>query len=184
MNNSITVDSGDLEKVKNEIDQMQTRVIQILVPTILGFGLIAIADPQSIRDITMGCAFAILFSSSLFVTALSYKIFRNASFLQIFAKAESTRETVYWEDALSDFRKKGGVPRIVHSETTAVATIYAVMAFTYFFMFYRISLVAAAVLSLILLIVAIRMFLLYQNLEKFDNTWKKVKKGIIKQPNK
>ena len=91
---TLVVSKSSHEKVIKEIADSQTRVVQTLVPTILAIGLIAVAASASLGgsegasrfrlDIVVGCTFAILFSSSIYVAALSYKIFRNGTFLSVF----------------------------------------------------------------------------------------------------
>lgn len=175
----MSVDEKDREKVETEIETCQARVIQTLVPTILALGLISIADPQSIRNVTMGCAFAVLFSSSLYVASLSYKIFLNASFLQVFGRTDIKKNKIYWEDALSEYRKKH-LPMIIHSETTTAAAIYMVLSFMFFFIFHKVNLIASFVAAAVLLFNSICIFLVYKRRHKCLKKWQDVKSILEK----
>ena len=70
MSKKVSINEKDREKIEMEIAHSQGRIIQTLVPTILALGLLGIASPENIRDITLGSAFAVLFSSSLYVTSV------------------------------------------------------------------------------------------------------------------
>ena len=110
---TLVVSKSSHEKVIKEIADSQTRVVQTLVPTILAIGLIAVAASASLGgsegasrfrlDIVVGCTFAILFSSSIYVAALSYKIFRNGTFLSVFAPTETGKDEVEWETVVGRY---------------------------------------------------------------------------------
>ena len=109
MAQSVTLDDKSREKVIKEISELQARVLQTLVPTILALGLIAVAASAKLGSsdgtggfepkIIMGCTFAILFTSGLFVAALSYKIQFNGNCLRVFPPRDSKKGEVDWEEA-------------------------------------------------------------------------------------
>ena len=59
------------KKVTREIEQLQTRVIQTLVSTILAFGLVTLAGVEKISYLSLGGAIAVLFTSSLYIATVS-----------------------------------------------------------------------------------------------------------------
>lgn len=167
MSKVVRLDETDRENVHKEISQCQGRVIQTLVPTILALGLIAIADPENLGTLSLGCAFAVLFSSSLYVASLSFKIFRNATFLSTFLPEGSDETTIHWEKALVEFNTRQRIPKILRAETTTAAAIYAVLALTFCYIFIRIHIIATLVGTLLLLGVALRIFILYKSTHKY-----------------
>ncbi len=175
MSQMISLDESDRERIETELRQCQARVVQTLVPTILALGLIALAESARIRDISLGCAFAVLFSSSLYVASLSYKIIRNAEFLKVFASPEIGDNKICWEYALSAYRKTYGNPLVIHSETTTAATIYSVLSLAFFFIFYRVNLIASIVGTVVLLFVSFGIFLTYKRSNKVTERWEKLK---------
>ncbi len=179
MSQIMSVDEKDLKRVQTELSQCQARVLQTLVPTILGFGLIAIANPQSIRDVTLGCNFAILFSSSLYVASLSYKIFRNAAFLRTFLTAEVEKNKIYWEKVLSKYWEEHH-PFPIHSETTTAGFIYVVLALTFLFIFYKVDPIAASIGTVLLLLVALSIFMIYVKKGNYQKTWEDIKEALEK----
>ena len=175
MSKKVSINEKDREKIEMEIAHSQGRIIQTLVPTILALGLLGIASPENIRDITLGSAFAVLFSSSLYVTSLSYKIFRNAQFLKVFLSPEKRENEIYWENALSEYQNKHGLPILIHSETTTVGAIYMVLSITFFFIFYRVNMIASFVCTFILLWISFCIFLIYKRRDNVLHTWQDLK---------
>ncbi len=177
----------DLKKVVREIEQLQGRVLQTLVPTILAFGLIAFAGGEQINYLTLGGAFAVLFTSSLYVASLSYKIFRNSAFLQVFHHHANTEDTIYYENLMAKYRKKKGEPVIINAETTTASIIYAVLSFTFFFIFYMESegrlglLIATIVTTLILLCNCLIMFMIYVKRDHSRRIWEDVRDELKKK---
>ena len=173
MSQTVSLDENDRNKIEAEIAQYQARVIQTLVPTILALGLLAIANPANIdKPIALGCAFAILFSSGLYVASLSYKIFMNATFLRTFSNIEPNK--IYWEEAISEYRHYRRV-LLFQSETATAAIIYAVLALTFLFIFYEVNPVASALGALLLLLVAFSIWMIYARRTSYANTWKDLK---------
>ena len=171
MSKDIPVDEKVRQKIENEISQCQARVAQTLVPTILAMGLLAVADPKNIRVVTLGCAFAVLFSSGTYVASLTYKIFRNASFLKVFVVAP-------WETALSKYRGNSVLNRFfwpIGSESCAAGAIYLALAATFFFIFYTVNRPASIVCTAILTMNALSIFLVYKRASKMDKAWEEVK---------
>lgn len=179
MSQVVSVDEKDRDKIEREIEQCQTRFAQVLVPTVLAFGLIAIADPENIRHVTLGCAFAVLFSSSLYFASLSYKIMRNGIFLQVFGREYSGEDKkIYWENALSVYREKSDLPPLIHSETITAGAIYAVLSLTYFFIFYRVNLIASIVATFILLCISFSILWVYKKRRNIRKAWGDLKSDI------
>lgn len=176
MNQIVSVDQKDRDTVQTELSQCQARVLQTLVPTILALGVIAIAQSQNIKDVTLGCTFATLFSSSLYVASLSYKIYRNASFLRTFVATDIEENKIRWEEIISEYRQKHR-PFPFHSETTTAGSIYVVLALTFLFIFYRIDLIAASVGTVLLLLVAFSIFTIYAKRGSYQETWEEIKKS-------
>jgi len=179
-NGSLHVYQKDREKVVTEIAQCQARVVQTMVPTILALGLIAVADAEKAGVLTFGCAFAILFCSSLYVASLSCKIFQNGAFLKVFGPDEPEPSVVYWEDALATFREKDTMFPI-HSETWAAAVIYVVLSLTFFFIFYRERPIAATVCAVVLLSVAIGVAVIYSRAAVYEKRWIATKDELLEE---
>jgi cell division protein FtsL len=176
----------DREKVVREIEQLQGRVIQTLVPTILAFGLVAFAGAEKVNYLSLGGIFAVLFTSSLYVAATSYKIFKNSAFLQTFDPAENTEDTIYYENInmlarerkIRDFKQE---PPIIKTETTTASVIYAVLALTFFYIFYMEReaevgfLIATSIGTTILLLNSFIIFMVYVKRNENKERWEKVK---------
>lgn len=170
------VNEKDREKVAAEISEAQGRIIQIFVPTILAVGLISIADKENFALITLFASFAILFGSSLYIANLSYKIFRNATFIKAASEKEEPKESgvIHWEKALSLFAAKKEQPKIIAYETKTIAVIFIVFALIYTMMFYKMNALLSVVFGVILLSLAIKIFLIPSRSKEFYETWKSV----------
>jgi hypothetical protein len=170
------VHEKDREKVITEISEAQARIIQIFVPTILAVGLVSITDKENLALVTMFASFAILFGSSLYITNLSYKIFRNATFIRAVSEKEQTKDSgvIHWEKALSIFVSKKEQPKIIAYETKTIAVIFIVFALIYILMFYKMNLILSIVFGIILLILAIKIFLIPSKSNEYYETWKSV----------
>lgn len=171
----------DRKAFHDEIQQCQSRVLQTLVPTILALGLIAVADPKNIGGLSLGCAFAVLFSSSIYVASLSFKIFRNASFLDTFSdrEAEQGSEYVRLSDAISFFNDQSISPTVLRAETSTAALIYLVLALTFGYIFYSVNLIVTIVCTVILLSVSLRIIHIYRSFSKYKEVWE----GYISEKN-
>lgn len=178
MNSTLKLDTKDLESIKQEIQQLQNRVIQTLVPTILALGLIAIANPDYINLFTLGCTFSVLFSSSLYIACLSYKIFRNSQFLAVFYIVEREQGKVYWDDALFEYRRIKGIPFIIHSETTTAAFIYIVLAITFFCIFYNTNFLVSLLFTFALIFNSCIIFHTYYSRDENLKIWHDIKKKM------
>ncbi len=170
----MNIEEKDRDKVISEISECQGRILQTLVPTILAMGLISIADREKFALITSVTAFSVLFSTCLYVTSLSYKIFRNASFIRVLTERNAKHETFYWEEVLSKFNKHQSPPKIIGYETKTIAIIYLVFSFTYIFMFYEIDPLVTMMLGLILTVTAIRMLFIPNFSDKYYEEWTKI----------
>ena len=176
--NLIQLSNKDRDKVMDEISQCQARVLQTMVPTILALGLLAIAQKDSIPGLALGCGFAILFCSGLYVAALSHKIFRNAGFLAIFSdNLLQDDHTINWESVLNRYP---GTHREfpIYSETTTAGTIYLALALTYFYVFFAKNPIAVNICTVLLIGVSALIFYTYFRREIHRERWKKVKKEI------
>ncbi len=163
----------DRRYVESEIQGAQTRVMQTLVPTILSLGLIAICNTNQLGRVSMGCAFGVLFSSSLYVAALSYKIFRNGAFLAAFPPAEKPG-ALRWERLLTDFNEQRK-QTIIQAETPTAAVIYAVLALTFLFIFVPAEPVLACGGTAVLLVVSLLIFSIYRRKREFKGRWTTIK---------
>lgn len=168
------VHEKDYEKVTKEISDCQGRVLQTFVPTIIAIGLIPVADKQKFALVTLVCAFSILFGSSLYVASLSYKIFRNAAFIQVLTELSEYRGMLSWERVLLNFNQKRPAPGVLGTETRTVAAIYATFSATYILMFYEINQVLVVFFGIILMIIAVKIWFIPKQFVGYLNTWKTV----------
>lgn len=167
----MNVEESDRQKVVDEIAACQERILQTFVPTIISVGLIAIADRENFATITMVCAFAVLFGSSLYVASLSYKIFRNACFIRALGDVAPKGDSIHWEDMLSRFHQALNPPRIIGYETRTIAFIYMIFALAFIYMFYEIDLVMSTVFGLLLFVVGLRIYLIPRNADRYHSQW-------------
>jgi hypothetical protein len=165
------LDDSDRQKVLDEITACQERILQTFVPTIIAVGLIAIADRETFASITLVSAFAVLFGSSLYVASLSYKIFRNACFIRALSDIAPKSSTLHWEDMLSRFNQEQTPPKIIGYETRTIAFIYMIFSLAFIYMFYAISLPMTLLFGTMLFIVALRLFLIPRDAERYHQQW-------------
>jgi hypothetical protein len=144
------------------------------VPTIIAIGLISVADRQKFAFITLVCSFAILFGSALYVASLSYKIFRNAAFIQALMDVHKNGTCLTWESALRLFNKEVEAPRILGSETKTISAIYATFSATYVLMFYEISVYFSFLFGVVLFAIAVRIWFIPRKHASYYDAWKKV----------
>ena len=171
------LNSDDRNKILTEISECQSRILQVFVPTIIAVGLISIADKDKFALITLFSSFAILFGSSLYVTNLSYKIFRNATFLKVINENNKTNEDeIYWENALSLFHTKIAPPKVIGYETKTIAVIYMMFSIVFIFMFFSINLFFSLVCGILLLLIAYKMLTLPNASNQYYENWKEVLK--------
>ncbi len=174
------IEEKDREKVLAEISECQGRILPTLVPTILSVALISIADRKNFALITLVSAFSVLFASSLYVASLSYKIFRNASFIRVFTGHIESEDKVHWEKALSKFNENKSSPMIIGFETKTIAIIYIVFSMAYTLMFYSINSILAVLLGIVLAIVALRIYFIPSYSNRYDQKWERVLEGYDK----
>lgn len=167
----MNVEENDRQKVIDEIAACQERILQTFVPTIISVGLIAIADRENFATITMVCAFAVLFGSSLYVASLSYKIFRNACFIRALGDITPKSNTAHWEDMLSRFHHAMTPPAIIGYETRTIAFIYMIFALAFIYMFHEIDLVMSVLFGLLLFVVGLRVYLIPRNADRYHKQW-------------
>lgn len=167
----MNIEESDRQKVIDEIAACQERILQTFVPTIISVGLIAIADRENFATITMVCAFAVLFGSSLYVASLSYKIFRNACFIRALGDVAPKNNSIHWEDMLSRFHKVLNPPRIIGYETRTIAFIYMIFALAFIYMFHEIDLVMSIVFGMLLFVVGLRIYLIPRNADRYHTQW-------------
>ncbi|MCW9026600.1 MAG: hypothetical protein OQJ77_04720 [Thiovulaceae bacterium] len=172
----LVIAEKDRDKVLKEISDSQNRILQIFVPTIIAVGLISIADKDKFALITLFAFFAILFASSLYISSLSYKIFRNASFLNaVDSKASNVNDgTIHWEKAFSLFSKKASIPKIIGYETKTIAVIFVMFSIVYIAMFFSMNPLLSIGLGLVLIIISIRMLLLPSKSKNYLKIWQDV----------
>lgn len=149
------------EAINREIESCQDRIVRVLVPTIISFGIATIGQlrggaggPLS-YDFLFGALFAVLFSSSLYIASMSYKIFERAAFLRAL-----TDRTADWETVIRMYRKRYS-PRIIGSETTTISWIYMLLAVMFGALFWGEVWTPAVVgATLILFVIAFRTWLI------------------------
>jgi len=179
MHSEKTLPSHEQKFIQQEIRDCQTRVLQTLVPTILALGLIAVSDPLNISSLSLECAFAVLFSSSMYVASLSFKIFRNSTFLFVFARGEGENtKKLMWSDALKAFNNHKLSPFIIRAETTTAALIYTVLAITFCYVFISVNFIVTIICTAVLLIVALRIFGIYRSASKYKKFWTDYKENM------
>jgi len=149
------------DALNNEIESCQDRIVRVLVPTIISFGITAVgrvgvdATATVSYEILFGALFAVLFSSSLYIASMSYKIFERAAFLRVLSGQETD-----WETVVREYRSRYA-PRIIGSETTAIGWIYMVLAVLFGGLFLgRVWLPAVAAAAVALFAVAFRIWLI------------------------
>jgi hypothetical protein len=174
---SMKINEKDREKIISEISECQGRILQTLVPTIIAIGLISIADREEFALITSVTAFSVLFGTSVYVASLSYKIFRNSSFIRALTDRAETSNTIYWEEALSKFNKYQSPPAIIGYETRTIAVVYLVFSLTYTYMFYEIYPLVTTVLGFVLATVALRILFIPNSAETYHRKWTRVLDG-------
>lgn len=167
----MNLEPQDRQKVIDEISACQERILQTFVPTIIAVGLIAIADRENFATITMVCAFAVLFGSSLYVASLSYKIFRNACFIRALGDLSVDSTALHWEDMLSRFHSSVAPPRIIGYETRTIAFIYLIFSLAFVLMFREIDLPMSLLFGLLLFVVGLRIYLIPQYAERYHRQW-------------
>jgi hypothetical protein len=167
----VKIDENDRQKVIDEIAASQERILQTFVPTIIAVGLIAIADRDTFATITLVCAFVVLFGASLYIASLSFKIFRNATFIRALSDVTPKSETVHWENMLARFNQQQTPPTIIGYETRTIAAIFMVFSFAFVYMFYEINLLMSLVCSALLFIVALRIFLIPRAAARYHRQW-------------
>lgn len=170
------LDEKDREKVLKEIADCQSRILQTLVPTILAVGLVSIADKKNFALITLFSSFAILFAASLYIANLSYKIFRNATFIKALSERECDKDDnmIHWEKALSLFSKKANPPKIIGYETKTIAVIFLVFSAVYGVMFFSMQPYLSVGFGLILGVVALTILKIPSKSEEHYRMWKQV----------
>jgi len=171
------IDEKDRDKIIAEISECQGRILQTLVPTIIAVGLISIADREKFALITLITAFSVLFGTSVYVASLSYKIFRNSSFIRALTDRVTSKNTVYWEEALSKFNQYQSPPAIIGYETKTIGIVYLVFSLTYVFMFYELDPLITCILGFVLAAVAFRILFIPSSATKYHTKWKKVLDG-------
>ena len=172
----LKIEEKDRDKVLTEISECQGRILQTLIPTIISVGLISIADRKNIALITLFSAFSVLFASSIYVASLSYKIFRNATFIRALTDHNGKSNTIHWEKALSIFVKRENPPFFLGYETRTISIIYLVFSLAYIFIFYGISSILSVFLGVILALVSIRIYFIPEHAEEYYLKWKKILK--------
>jgi|GEM_PF-6655017 len=165
----------DKDKIVGEISDCQGRIVQTFVPTIIAVGLISISDRENFALVTIISSFAVLFGSSLYVASLSFKIFRNASFLEEYNRILGSGKVTDWERLLTAFWEKQSTPIIIGYETRSIAVVYFVFSLAFLGMFYElghtlilISLFAA------LIFVALRILFIPARAKNYRATWNDV----------
>ena len=175
---SLNKNNFDREQVRAELEQCQERIIQTLVPTLIAVGLISIADRENIALITLCSSFAVLYGSSLYVASLSYKIFRNTTFIQALNERNSSDSDIYWWGALSRYNQLYSPPLVIGYETTTISVVYFVFSIAFVIMFYEIQLLLSLALGFLLASVAIRIFIIPREAKNQLSAWRTVFKEI------
>ncbi len=167
----------DRDKVIEEIAASQQRILETFVPTIIAVGLIAIADRETFATITLVCAFVVLFGASLYIASLSYKIFRNATFLRALSDTRPPGDTVHWENMLARFNQEQTPPGIIGYETRTIAVIFMVFSLAFIYMFYEIDLAMSLLFGALLFIVGLRIYLIPRHAAHYHKQWLAILNG-------
>lgn len=179
----LQIDEKDKEKILKEISDSQTRILNIFVPTILAIGLISIADKENFALVTLLASFSILFASSLYISSLSYKIFRNATFLNALNSHNEKKDDgmIHWERAFSMFLEKTKPPKIIGYETKTIATIFIMFSIVFAVMFFDMNAYLSLSLGAILIFISIRMLLIPSKTKEYYEVWQDVIKDYDKK---
>ena len=172
----LKLDEKDKDKILTEIADCQNRILQTLVPTILAVGLVSIADKKNFALITLFSSFAILFGASLYIANLSYKIFRNATFIKAVSERECDENDnmIHWEKALSIFSSKANPPKIIGYETKTIAVIFLVFAIVYTMMFFSMQPILSVAFGLVLGFIALTILNVPSKSQEYYVMWKRV----------
>lgn len=162
------------EQALGELKDCQERTLKTLVPTIIAVGLTSIANRENFAIVTLISSFAILFSSSLYVASLAYKIFRNGVYLEVLNEKDSSTSEKSWNSHLQEFNSLKKPPLIIGRETTTVGVIYLVFSSSFILMFYEIHLLLTCFLGATLAAVAVRIFRLPKLSTKQKEHWEQV----------
>ncbi len=167
----MSIDEADRQKVIDEINGCQERILETFVPTIIAVGLIAVADRDTFATVTLICAFVVLFGASLYTASLSYKIFRNACFIRALSDLAPIEGSAHWEDMLARFNREQRPPMIIGYETRTIAFIFMIFSLAYVYMFFEINALMAMVCGVLLFVVALRIFLIPRAAERYYQQW-------------
>ena len=181
---NIRTDKKSRDKVEQELFQLQSRVIQTLVPTILGIGLVsvgtvAIGGQPEPTKVTAGATFAILFTTSLYIASLTFKIFMNAAFLSVFDPS-TEQGKISWEEAVGKYRRGIYLLGFLRAESMAIGIIYVVLAATFLYMFFDVGddTFSRAILYVstgVLVLTALLIILVYATRTRHDKRWSDIK---------
>ena len=171
---------SDRAKVENEISSLQNRVLQIIIPTMLSIGIVSIVGSDHYGKVAMAGTCAIVMSSGTFVATLSYKIFQNAAFLQVFVTLVGHPGELSREDALIKFRE-GWISLIIPTETTAATIIYFLFAGAYLYAFKDVDPMIAYFTYSVLNVSPIALLLFYYGRRRNENRWKTIREKLIKK---
>lgn len=156
---AITLSESARDTLNREIESSQERIVNVLVPTIISFGITAIGNSgvgQAAAldyDILFGALFAVQFTSSLYIASLSYKIFERAAFLR-----RLTEDEADWETVINVYRNNYA-PWFISSETTTIGWIYVVLAVLFGLLFFgKVPTLHVAAAATILFAIAIRIW--------------------------
>lgn len=149
------------DALNREIESCQDRIVRVLVPTIVSFGITAVGrvgvsgGGVVSYDVLFAALFAVLFSSSLYIASMSYKIFERAAFLRVLSEQDTD-----WETVVSEYRSAYS-PRVIGSETSAIGWIYMVLAVMFGVLFLeKVWFPATAGATVLLFAVALRIWLI------------------------
>lgn len=166
----IKIPDTEKARVQSEISDCQGRILKVLMPTLLSLGAISLAKVESSPFLTLASAFAVLFSSSLYIASLSYKIFRNATFLKVLI-AHAPDQTNSWEDALIRFNGLKKPPFFIGYETRTIGFIYLIFAACFYVMFKDVAYGWAIGLGLAIACIAARILLIPTRVTQMTKQW-------------
>lgn len=159
--NGVRLSAAAEQALNEEIESCQDRIVRVLVPTIISFGITAVGrvgvetNATVSYEILFGALFGVLFSSSLYIASMSYKIFERAAFLRVLSSQQTD-----WETVVREYRSRYS-PRIIGSETTAIGWIYMVLAVLFAGLFWgRVWTPGTLVAAVTLFVVAFRIWLI------------------------
>jgi hypothetical protein len=158
---------NDYKYVTEEMQRCQKRIASTIVSLILSIGLIGTSKftGTKVAHISMYSHFGVLLCASLYISSLTFKIFRNAAFIQYM---NAIQNIPAWEAVLEKFNEK---TRVSLYETTAVWFIFLFLDLAYCVLYITEDWIFV-VISFIILLIPLILILLFMRKRYYVNKWK------------